>query len=47
MVFLVTAMSFIAKNPTDFLILGSLIEGYMLIASTDVIVTLSILTSSS
>ena len=45
--FLVVAVSFIAKNLTEFLIVESFIEGYMLIASTDAIVTLSLFTSSS
>ena len=47
MVLLVVAVSFIAKNLTDFLIVESFIEGYMLIASTDAIVTSSLFTSSS
>ena len=42
MVFLVAAVSFLAKNLTSFLIVGSFIDGYMLIASTDAIVTLSL-----
>ena len=44
MVFLVAAVSFLADNITDFLIFEILIEGYMLIASTDAIVTSSIFT---
>ena len=47
MVFLVATVSFIAQNITAFLIVESFIEGYMLIASTDAIVTLSLFTSSS
>ena len=39
MVFLVAAVSFLVKNITDFLIVSSLIEGYILLASTDAIVT--------
>ena len=39
MVLLVAAVRFLAKNITDFLIVASLIEGYMLIASTDAIAT--------
>ena len=44
MVFLVAAVSFIADNLTAFLIVEILIKGYMLIASTDAIVTSSIFT---
>ena len=44
MVFLVAAVSFIADNLTASLIVEILIEGYMLIALTDAIVTLSIFT---
>ena len=44
MVFLVAAISFIAKNLTEFLIVEIFIEGYMLIASTDAIVTSSLFT---
>ena len=47
MVFLVAEASFIANNLTAFLIVESLIDGYMLIASTDDIVTLSLFTYSS
>ena len=47
MVFLVSTVSFIAKNITAFLIVESFIEGYMLIASTDTIATSSLFTSSS
>ena len=47
MVFLVAAVSFTAKNLTAFLIVESLIEGYMLIAPTHAIVTSSLFTSSS
>ena len=46
MVFLVAAVIFLAKNLTAFLIVESFIEGYMLIASTDTIVTLSLFISS-
>ena len=46
MVFLVSAVMFLAKNLTAFLIVGSVIEGYMLIASTDSIVISSLLNSS-
>ena len=42
--FLGAAVSFLAKNLTAFLIVEILIDGYMLIASTDAIVTLSIFT---
>ena len=44
MVFLVAALSFITKNFTAFLIVEIFIEGYMLIASTDTIVTSSLFT---
>ena len=44
---LVSAVSFLAKHLTDFLIVGGFIEGYMLIASTDAIVTLCLFTFSS
>ena len=47
MVFLVAALSFIAKNLTEFLIVESFIEGYMVIASTDAISTLYLFTLSS
>ena len=47
MVLLVAEASFIANNLTAFLIDEILIEGYMLIASTDDIVTLSLFTYSS
>ena len=43
MVFLVAAVSFLSKNITSFFIFGSFIEGFMLISSTDAIVTLSLL----
>ena len=46
MVFLVAAIIFIAKNLTSFLIVDIFIEGYMLIASTDAIVTLSLIFSN-
>ena len=42
--FLFAAVSFIANNLTDFLIVEIFIEGYMLIASTDAIVTSSLFT---
>ena len=41
MVFLVATVSFLKNNLTDFLIVDGLIEGYVLIASTDAIVTSS------
>ena len=47
MVFLVAAVSFFAKNFTDFLIVDICIDGYMLIALTDAIVTLSLFIFSS
>ena len=47
MVFLVAAVSFLAKNITAFLIVESFIDGYMLIASTDAIVASSLFTFSS
>ena len=37
-VFLVSLVSFLAKNLTAFFILASMIEGYILIASTDAII---------
>ena len=46
-VFLVAAVSFLTKNLTTFLIVESFIEGCILIASTDDIVSLSLFTSSS
>ena len=46
MVFLVSALSFLAKYLTAFLIVASLMDGYMLIASTDAIVTSSLFTSN-
>ena len=42
MVFLVSVLSVLAKNLTAFLIVASLIEEYMLIATTDAIVTSSL-----
>ena len=39
MVFLVDAVSFIANNLTSFLIVDILIEGYILISSTDATVS--------
>ena len=47
MVFLVSAVSFLPKNLTDFLVVVSLIDGYMLIASTKSIFTLSLYIFSS
>ena len=47
MVFLVAAVVFLANNITAFLIVEIFIEGYMLIASTDYIVNLSLFNSSS
>ena len=47
MVFLVAVVSFLENNLTAFLIVESFIDGYMLIASTDTIVTLSLFTFSS
>ena len=47
MVFLVSLVSFLAKYLTAFLIVASLIYGYMLIASTDLIVTSSLFNSNS
>ena len=46
MVFLVAAVSFLVKNITAFLIVESFIYRYMLIASTDDIVTFSLFTFS-
>ena len=46
-VFLVSLLSFLAKNLTAFLIVASFIDGYMLIASTDAIVNSSIYNPSS
>ena len=46
MFFLVAAASFLAKNLAAFLIVESLLEGYMFIASTDAILTLFLFTSS-
>ena len=46
MFFLVAAVSFLAKNITAFLSVESFIEGYMLIASTDDIVTSYLFTFS-
>ena len=47
MVLLVDAVSFLANNLTYMLILESFIDGYMLIASTDAIITLSLFIFSS
>ena len=47
MVFLVYLVSFIAKYLTAFFIVASLIDGYILIASIDAIVTSSLFTSNS
>ena len=44
MVFLVSVVSFLAKNLTAFLVVASLMDGYILIASTDAIVTSSLFT---
>ena len=46
MVFLVSLVSFLVKYLTAFLIVASLMDGYMLIVSTDAIVTSSIFTSN-
>ena len=46
-VFLVSLVSFLAKYLTTFIIVTSFIDGYMLIACTDVIVTSSLSTPSS
>ena len=42
MIFLVAAVIFLANNLTSFFIVESFIDGYMLIASTDDIVALSL-----
>ena len=47
MVLLVASVSFLANNINSFLIVGIFIDGYMLIASTDAIVTSSIFIFSS
>ena len=47
MVFLVSEGSFLAKNITAFFIVDISIEGYMLIASTDAIVTFSLFSYNS
>ena len=47
MFFLVSLVSFLAKYITAFLIIAGFIDGYMLIASTDAIVTSSLFTSNS
>ena len=47
MVYLVSAVSFLAKNITAFLIVESFMDGYILIASTDAIVTSSLFISNS
>ena len=47
MVFLVAAVIFLAKNLTAFLIVESLIEGYMLKALTEAIVILPLFNYSS
>ena len=47
MVFLVAAVRFLEKNLTAFLIVDSLIDGYMLIVSTDAIVYILINYTSS
>ena len=46
MVFLVAAVSFLANNITVFLVAAILIEGYILIASTDAIFTQSLFNSN-
>ena len=45
MVVLVADVSFLAKNLTDFLIVESLIDWYMLIESTGATITLSLFSS--
>ena len=47
MIFLVAVVSYLTKNITAILIVESFIDGYMLIASTDAIVTSSLFNSSS
>ena len=47
MVFLVAAVSFLANNLTTFLVFESFIEGFILIASTDDILSLSLFSYSS
>ena len=47
MVLLVAVVSFLAKNLTAFLIVDSLIEGYILIASTESIVISYLFNTSS
>ena len=47
MVFLVASVIFLAKNLTAFLIVDSLIEGYILIASTESIVISYLFNTSS
>ena len=47
MVFLVAVVNFLANNLTAFLIVESLVEGYMLIALTEDIVISSLFNSSS
>ena len=46
MVLLVAAVSFLEKNITAFLIVASLTEGYILTASNDAIVTMSLFISN-
>ena len=46
-VFLVDAVSFLEKNITSFLIVASLMDGYMLTLSTDAIVTMYLFISNS
>ena len=46
-VFLVSLVSFLVKHLTAFLIVASFIDGYMFIASTDVIVISSLFNPSS
>ena len=47
MVFLVSVVSFLAENFTAFLIVASLMDGYILITSTDAIVTYFFITLNS
>ena len=47
MVFFISTVSFLTNNLTDFLIVQSLINGYMLIASTYAIVSSSLFIFSS
>ena len=47
MVFLIAVVIFPANNITVFIIIETFIKGYMLIASTDAVVTLTLFTFSS